>query len=336
MKIINFVLHITAKTMKLRTEIKPNKLAFNIDHTQQGLSLGSCFADNIATKLMRLKFPILANPFGTLYNPLSIYNSLVRLEQNKPFTEDELFNYNGLWHSAMHHGDFSGEDISSTLDQINTLYNQAVSAFQKSDYLIITFGTTWVYRELESQQVVSNCHKLPAKQFTRERLSFHTIFKLFSDLLTTSLQGKRIIFTVSPIRHIKDGLVENSLSKATLIAAIHALRDMFPSQVDYFPSYEIMMDDLRDYRFYKEDMLHPSDQAINYIWEQFSLVSFTSQTLKLNTELQSIVQASEHRVLKPQSASHGQFCKKTLTQIDELEVKHPYLDLSKEKKHFRR
>lgn len=320
--------------MKLRTEIQTSVLSHQITHSQQGLSLGSCFADNIANKLSRIKFPILANPFGTLYNPLSIYNALARLEQNTPFEQNELFSYNNLWHSNLHHGDFSQEDKEITLTNINTQYAKAIKNLAESDYIIITFGTIWYYRDLATGEVVSNCHKRPESQFKREKLSSQTIVELYTQLLNTTLKNKHIIFTVSPIRHLKDGLIENSLSKATLISAIHTIKDNFPNQVDYFPSYEIMNDDLRDYRFYKEDMTHPSDQAINYIWEQFSKAAFNEPTLTLNKQINNIIQASEHRILKLQSESHKAFCHKMLQQIATLKTQFPNLDLSREEQYF--
>ncbi|MFI3330920.1 MAG: GSCFA domain-containing protein [Rikenellaceae bacterium] len=320
--------------MKLRTEIEKIELNFKLDHSQKGLSLGSCFAENIASRLKRLRFDVCSNPFGILYNPASICSVLERVGQNRDFTENELFEHNNLWHSELHHGDFSSENPQDTLQIINSRYKEGVNALKNSSYVIITLGTAWVYKNAITGQVVGNCHKRAASDFTRHRLSVEEIISMLKKQIEGSLSGKKIIITVSPIRHIKDTLEGNSLSKATLILAAQTLKELYPERVNYFPSFEILNDDLRDYRFYKSDMIHPSDQAVDYVWSLFQEAVFSLETSTLNKQIDSLVSSSEHRVLKPNSPSHKVFCQRMSEKTMALKQQNPELKLDDLEQYF--
>ncbi len=279
--------------MKFRTEIEVAPWELKIDHRRRGFSVGSCFAERIAEWLRRAKFPIETNPTGVLYNPFSIADALEK-------------------------GD--------------------IESFRQADYVLITFGTAWVY-ELDGK-VVANCERRPANLFTRRRLGVEEIVERFSALLedkqptgTGVLAGKQVIFTLSPVRHLKDGFEENSLSKAVLRVAIGELVERYENAI-YFPAYEIFNDDLRDYRFYGADLAHPSTEAVGYVWEKFSTAAFDEATRRLIGEVENIARAIRHRPFNPDTQEHNQFRKSMLKQIRELAARHPELDLSDEIKFF--
>jgi GSCFA family. len=288
--------------------------------------MGSCFAENMGERLRKYGFDSDVNPFGILYNPLSIASSLERLMSGSPFTEAELFQYNGLWHSYAHHGNFSAVTAGETLEKINERLMTA--AVRLSDYgvLLVTFGTAWVYRKRDDDRIVANCHKVPERNFTRSRLSVEDITSLWIPLLQKLKQHNpdlRVLFTVSPIRHWKDGAHENQLSKATLLLAIEQLRER--CSVDYFPAYELMMDELRDYRFYAADMLHPSELAIDYIWDRFVASCFDKTTRETMREVEQINRAMSHRPLNPDSEEYLRFRKQTLLRRADLLQRFPHL-----------
>lgn len=254
--------------MKLQTivDIKPS--AWQIGYEDKILLVGSCFADSIGQMMAQRGLQVTCNPFGTLYNPVSIAQAM-QMTDIPPLVEHE-----GLWHSMAHHGSFSRTTEMETREAVQASIETMQRALQEATVVIVTFGTAWVYEQNGS--VVGNCHKLPAEQFSRRRLSADEIEALWAPLIAR-YPDKRWLFTVSPIRHIKDGLHENQLSKATLLQAVEAIRNQ-QSVLSYFPSYEIMLDELRDYRFYAEDLVHPSPVAIQYIWERFTETYCTPQT----------------------------------------------------------
>ena len=254
--------------MKLQTvvDIKPG--SWQIGYEDKILLVGSCFADSIGQMMAQRGLQVTCNPFGTLYNPVSIAQAM-QMTDIPPLVEHE-----GLWHSMAHHGSFSRTTEMETREAVQASIETMQRALQEATVVIVTFGTAWVYEQNGS--VVGNCHKLPAEQFSRRRLSADEIEALWAPLIAR-YPDKRWLFTVSPIRHIKDGLHENQLSKATLLQAVEAIRNQ-QSVVSYFPSYEIMLDELRDYRFYAEDLVHPSPVAIQYIWERFTETYCTPQT----------------------------------------------------------
>ncbi|MDR2843779.1 MAG: GSCFA domain-containing protein [Candidatus Symbiothrix sp.] len=269
--------------MKFRTEIVLPASALQITHQDKILMAGSCFVENLSAKLLGAGFTIHLNPFGIVYNPSSLANGLQDLIHKKVYTADDLFLYQDVYHSFAHHSRFSGREIDAVLQKINDRLASASDFLRQANVLIITFGTANTYRLVSTGEVVSNCHKLPAKAFVEERLTVEQITTRWNDLLTDLQKINphlNIIFTVSPIRHWKEGANGNQLNKAILLLAVNELLTANP-QCYYFPSYEIMLDDLRDYRFYADDLIHPNSQAVEYIWEKFSEVYFEAKTKAL-------------------------------------------------------
>lgn len=315
-----------------RTTIQPEQSKYKISYQTTVLFMGSCFTENIGDKMASLKFPVMINPFGVLYNPASVRKGLEILVDQKVFTPEDLGFFNEQWFSFNHDTEFSHPNQQKCLDKINRSIKLAASHLRKSKYLVITFGTSWVYKYLRTEKIVSNCHKIPGKEFERIKLGVEDIFVEWAKLinrLNELNKNLKIIFTVSPVRHWKDGAVQNQLSKSTLILAIHQLMKIFKN-VEYFPSYEIMMDDLRDYRFYAKDMLHPSDEAIEYIWDQFAETYFDQETKQIYQDIYKIVQAKNHRPLNPETGHHKRFLKAQLEQIEKLSRAYPFIDLTEE------
>ena len=309
--------------MKFRTEVIVPRAGFAITHSDRIMMLGSCFVESVSEKMLSANFRVDANPFGIVYNPVSVANGLRDLMNNRTYTEKDLFLHQGVYHSFAHHSRFSDVSETVALEGINSRIKQSAGFLRETTVLIITFGTANTYRWLSSGEIVSNCHKLPAKQFKEERLSVDQIVEQWSELIKEVQKQSpdlRILFTVSPIRHWKDGAHENQLNKATLLLAINELIKA-NNNCSYFPSYEMMMDDLRDYRFYAEDMIHPSSQAVDYIWEKFSNAYFNPNTKAFIKEWESIQKALNHRPFNPDSEEHQAFLKETERRKGELRVK---------------
>lgn len=322
--------------MQFRTYINIKPAAEQIDHTKSIFSLGSCFAENIASRLQRAKFHVASSPTGILFNPESIANTLDKLtlfanaDAAKRLIEAELRNTDGRWYNYNFHSVFCDSNKSHATDKMVSAHMAGVNALQRADIVIITFGTAWAYYLKECGEVVANCHKQPQSLFSRQLLSVEHIAKRYDKLLSDgALAQKRVIFTVSPIRHLADGAEDNSLSKATLRVAIAELVRNH-SNVEYFPSFEIVNDELRDYRFYADDMVHPSPLAIDYIWQRFSEYAFNTTTRQLIEQIARITQAAEHKPFEPTSEAHKRFCRQKLSQIEELNRAYPTLDFGKE------
>jgi len=319
-----------------RTTIQPEQSNYKISYQTPVLFMGSCFTENIGDKMQALKFPAIVNPFGVLYNPASVRKGMEILIDQKAFTPDDIGFFNEQWFSFYHDTEFSHPEQQKCLDKINGSIKLAASHLRKSKYLIITFGTAWVYKYLQTEQIVSNCHKIPAKEFERIKLGVEDIFVEWAKLINRINELNRnlkIVFTVSPVRHWKDGAIQNQLSKSTLILAIHQLMKIFKN-VQYFPSYEIMMDDLRDYRFYSDDMLHPSNEAIEYIWEQFAATFFDEGTQKIIQDIYRIVQAQNHRPINPETEAYKKFIKSQLKQVEQLAKLYSFIDFSDDLEYF--
>jgi hypothetical protein len=315
--------------MNLITEINIPKSKFDISYRNQLVMFGSCFSENIGKKLTESKFRTDVNPFGILYNPSSIGSSIKRLIYEKHFSENELFSHKEVWNSFSHHGSFSDISKEKTLKNINDRLLFSSNNLKKADFLILTFGTAWIYEEKATSKVVANCHKLPEKTFNRRRLSVEEIVCGYSTLLfdlRAFNPNIKIIFTVSPVRHWKDGAHENQLSKSTLLLAIDELQKNF-NFIDYFPAYEIVMDELRDYRFYEEDMLHPNSTAINYIWEKFSETYFSAETQKIKEEIIKITKAESHKAFNPDTKEHQVFLQKLKEKKKLLTKKYPFIEI---------
>ncbi len=319
-----------------RTTFELSESKVKIHEDNELLFIGSCFTENIGKKLTDYKSPILINPFGILYNPESIVQCLQMLLSGYEFSEQDLVEQNGVWNSFYHHSRFSGTNKREVLETINQQSKVGREALKRSKFLFITFGTAWVYQLKDTGNVVSNCHKLPDNKFNRFRLSVNDIFNKYTaliDELKTFNKDLQVVFTVSPVRHMKDGAVENQLSKSTLILATNQLAEQF-KQVSYFPAYEIMMDDLRDYRFYNTDMVHPSSLAIDYIWEAFKKSWVAKSAFEFIKEVEKINRAMQHRPFEPKAASHQAFIKKQIELISKLSKKYPKADFKKELAYF--
>ena len=307
--------------MKFRTEIKIKKSSSSITYQDALLFLGSCFSVNIHTKLRTLKFNTRSNPFGITYNPISLANQLHRIMENKEYCTEDLQFHNERWFSFDHHSDFSFTDKIECLTTINTSLETAHQQLKSAKFLFLTLGSSWVYHQNKNNTLVSNCHKLPAKQFTKslaetsemvEQLSY-SISKIKE--LNPTIQ---IVFSISPVRHLADGFFENQVSKGRLFDVIHQLKTNDDS-IHYFSAYEIVIDDLRDYRFYNSDLVHPSKEAISYIWEKFTETFISVESNSVIAKVAKVIQASNHRPFNVKSAAHQQFIAKTLIQIKDLD-----------------
>ena len=300
--------------MKLYTSVDIAPCARKIGYGDKVLLLGSCFADNIGAKFAEHYFQATINPLGTLYNPASIALSITDSQHSIP--DSRLIYHNGLWHSMMHHGTFSGKDKAAVLARCLEGYERLQRALKEATTVIVTFGTAWVY-EMDGQ-VVANCHKLPANRFTRRCLAVYEIVEMWQPIVA-SMPDKHWIFTVSPIRHVKDGLHANQVSKAILLQAVDELGQ------SYFPSYEIMMDELRDYRFYAEDMVHPSQVAVEYIWQRFVETYMTEDTRGEMRTLHQLWQDRHHRLLHPDSEEAERFRLHVEKQMVALKERYPWI-----------
>lgn len=308
--------------MKFRTEITAVPADFGITHSDKIAMLGSCFVENISSQLANAGFQIDVNPFGIVYNPLSLSNNLNQLLDDKRFTAHDLFRDKEIYHSFFHHSRFSGTNKEEVLATINSRLAESSAFLRKANLLIITFGTAFVYRLQSTGEVVSNCHKLPANRFSYKSLTVAEIVAEWTNLISKlqeAIPEIKILFTVSPIRHWKDGAHGNQLSKATLLLAVDELIKICPNCF-YFPAYEILLDDLRDYRFYAEDMLHPSPQAVDYIREKFSETYFSKETMGKIREYERIQQALNHRPFHPESEEHKAFRKKVEEELAQWKI----------------
>jgi len=316
---------------RFRTKIALPGYEKKLDYREKIVLMGSCFAENIGEKLTNRCFPVDVNPFGILYNPVSVGNSLEILMENKRFGDEDIFFSNERWNSYHHHSRFSHQDKEICLGQINKRVTNGVEQLRQASFLFITFGTAWVYENREDRKVVSNCHKQPAKQFRRYRLNVDETVARWETLLTRLWEmnpGLQVIFTVSPIRHWKDGAHENQISKSVLFLVIEGLIAKFGKErIAYFPSYEIVMDELRDYRFYASDMVHLSELAVDYIWERFSDVLITSDSLDIMKKVEKLRLAVEHRPFDPEAESYRLFLDNQLTRADKLMKQYPFLNI---------
>ena len=322
--------------MSFFTEINITDFPWKMDYTKSMMFFGSCFSENMGQKLLDMKFNIDLNPFGILYNPVSIANSLKILIEKRLFTKYDLFQDQGQWNSFYHHSRFSDSEREMALEKINSRIYHSHEFLAKADFLLITFGTSWVYEYNQTGQIVSNCHKVPSSQFRRYRLDMAGITALYSELIKELLRFNpklKVVFTVSPIRHWKDGAVENQLSKSVLLLAIdQIIRTLGNNYCKYFPSYEIMMDELRDYRFYAEDMIHISPVAIDYIFERFSKVMVSPESLVTAKQVMKIKKNLAHRAVNGTSPEYEKFLLYNMEEINKLTINFPYLNFINEKK----
>ena len=286
--------------MNFRTEIQIKKSAEKINHTQKVLLLGSCFAQNMQVKFAEGGFEAM-HPFGAIYNPYSVANSFKLIAENKSIAEESLFFEKDKWNSYAFHSSYSSADKNEALHLMSKAVNEANEILNSENpIIVVTLGTSWVYELNETGEIVANCHHSAASSFTRRAMSVEEIVEALKPICNT---GKRVIFTVSPVRHLKDGAHENQLSKSRLLLAVDKLVSEHKN-CEYFPSYEIVLDELRDYRFFTEDMAHPTALAVDYIWKRFSDTYFSDKTIDGIKEYEKIVKTEKHRPSNPESEQY--------------------------------
>lgn len=313
--------------MKFRTEVDIKESKKKIEVEDKIFSIGSCFASEMSDLLHQGQLQTINNPFGTIFNPFSINNAIKRLHDAGFYEEEELITFNDEFISLDHHTNFDTRYIHQTLNKINSKIEEGNSFLQNSNWIIITYGTSFIYEFIPKQKLVANCHKIPQKFFEKRLLTHQeltdSIYNTILNLNDICKDNVQILFTVSPVRHTKDGMVENQLSKSKLITAIHEVISQF-EHCHYLPVYEILMDDLRDYRFYKEDMIHPNNQAVNYIFDKFGGAYFSETTKDFIKENFKIYRALEHRTNDEKDPKYIEF-KEKLNQRIEIQrqkVKH--------------
>jgi GSCFA family len=328
--------------MKFHYEFDIKPIAQPISHVHKLMLVGSCFTENMGEKLKKHQFKVLENPNGILFNPVSVAEAIINVVENKQYTEADLFNYNEGWHSWQHHSRFSGITAGEALQKINTATQQAHNYIKHADYLMITLGSAWIYTLTDKASnaqvgtVAANNHKAPADWFVRKLMDVSqviTVLATMMDRVGALNPNINIIFTISPVRHLREGVVDNNRSKAILITAIHHLIEKLP-KLYYFPAYELVIDDLRDYRFYAEDLVHPNYHATQYVWQKFIDACLSEQAKQLITDIADINLAFNHKAFNPTSAQHKKFLATYLQKTKQLQEQHGYLDFAKELAYF--
>ena len=322
--------------MLFSTKVPISKSDNPIDYNSKIMFFGSCFAENMAQKFQYFKFDTIINPFGIIFNAVSIERLINRVVNKIEFTENDVFFHNDLWHCYEVHSELSNPDKIELLHNLNSILNETNNQLIKATHFVITYGTSWIYKlrkvHFDNQNIVANCHKVPQKEFSKELLSIQTIensIKTTLKLIQKVNPNCHFIFTVSPVRHIKDGFVENTLSKSHLIAALHNYlsknQNLQPETCNqsYFPSYEIMMDELRDYRYYATDMLHPNQTAIDYIWIQFFENNLSESVFSIMNQICDIQKALKHRAFNPNSENYKKFLDNLNQKINSLQKNNP-------------
>ncbi len=314
--------------MEFRTSIKTSENRGLITHQDGVMMLGSCFSDNVGNRLRHAMFNVDINPFGTLYNPFSIASSVDRIIECRPVDGTNMFQANGQWNSFLFHSKFSKTDKMRAMELMNERIIQAHNNLREAKALVITLGTAVVYRLKSTGKVVSNCHKVPQHEFVKKMESVDAMTEVLDHCITQLHEFNpdlKIIFTVSPIRHIADGLETNMLSKASLRVAVNTLVSRYKGLVDYFPAFEIMLDDLRDYRFYATDMVHPSDVAIEYIWQTFQATYFDDRTAQAVARCERVWKRLMHKPMTDNRESIERFNSDTRTVVNNLAKEYPYI-----------
>ncbi|MHA6279510.1 GSCFA domain-containing protein [Salinimicrobium sp. CAU 1759] len=310
--------------MEFRTQVPISPQEPKIGYSSKVLLLGSCFVENIGKKLDYFKFRNLLNPFGILFHPAAINNFLKRVKEQHIYTKADIFFHNEAWHCYEAHSDLNAVEKEEILNKLNAAVKETADFLKSATHVIITPGTAWGYRLKESGEVVANCHKVPQANFSKEITEVKNALFETSEILRMLNPSAEIIFTVSPVRHLKDGFVENQLSKAKLITAIQEIVTS-EEHCSYFPSYEIMMDELRDYRFYSEDMVHPNQIAVDYIWEKFREAWIASEASETMKKVDTIQKGLLHRPFNETSEAHQKFRKDLQQKIEKLENEVPQI-----------
>ncbi len=328
--------------MKFHFEFDIKKSPRTIQHAQPIMLMGSCFTENMGEKLRKHQFTVLENPNGILFNPVSVAEALNSYLENKQITSDAIFEYNESWHSWKHHSRFSGTSAADCMQKINASTQTAHTYLAKTDHLMITLGSAWLYTLTEQASnavvgsVAANNHKAPAVWFQKRLMPAEEVVAVLQNTLTklcTAYPHIQILFTISPVRHLREGVIENNRSKAMLIQAVHQLTEIF-EQAYYFPAYELVIDDLRDYRFYAEDLVHPNYQATQYVWEKFTEACMHEETKNLMKEIADINLAYQHKPFNANTSQHRQFLNTYLAKTKSLLQQYPFIDFSKEIDYF--
>jgi hypothetical protein len=318
--------------INFRTEVELPKTPSQLSYRKNAMMVGSCFTENIGNYLHSHYFPVQTNPCGILYNPASLANCLSFLVKGKQFDYSDLFFANGLWNSFYFHSRFSNPDKNKALEAMNGSLSNASQNLKISSHLFVTFGTSWIFREKDQNSIVGNCHKLPANKFVREKLSVEEMTGIWIPLLNDlfAIQPNlSVVLTISPIRHLKDGSFENQLSKSTLFLLVDRLLTHFGAEkITYFPSYELVMDELRDYRFYATDMLHLSETATEFIQEKFNEVFFDKESKEISFKIGKIVKTLAHKPFQGESSSYQELLLKMEKEVKKITSDHPGIELN--------
>lgn len=315
--------------MQLQTIVPIKPLENKIDYHSKIVSVGSCFAVNMALRFQQYQFQNSVNPLGILFHPVAIERLIDFTVRNKTFTEEDVFLHNEIWSSFDAHSDLNELEQEDIVDTLNAKVQKFKHYLQDASHFILTLGTAWVYRNIEKDHLVANCHKIPQNQFSKEILAISTCLDAIEKIekgirkINPTIQ---IIYTISPVRHIKDGYVENQRSKSHLIAALQQHLEKQSTHNYYFPSYEIMMDELRDYRFYTKDLLHPNEIAIDYIWEKFTENCLNSSILKTMKMVDEVQKGLAHRPFNPYTEAHQTFLDKLAQKLDVLLEQYPFMN----------
>jgi hypothetical protein len=316
-----------------RTEIQITDAPRQISHNESLFLVGSCFAEHIGAKLLAHKFQLIENPFGILYNPLSILKFFKSIAKEKNYTPKDLESKDGIYCHFDAHGRLNDADQQIVCQNLNNSIQLSFQQIKKVSWLILSLGTSFYYEHRVKKTIVANCHKFPSSQFLRKRLSveenFQTLTRI-SSIVKNLNPNINILLTVSPVRHIRDGLQENQLSKAALLLAVNQLQQS-EENVFYFPSYELLLDDLRDYRFYKSDMLHPNTQAIEYIWQKFETSFIHPESRLINNKINEFIRGLNHKAFHPKSEKHLVFLRNLLKRIENFEADYPFIPFTNEK-----
>lgn len=328
--------------MKFHFEFDIKKAQRSIHHQQKIMLMGSCFTENIGDKLRKHKFSILENPNGILFNPVSVAEAIGVYIDDKKITGADIFQHNETWHSWKHHSRFSGINSEECVQKINESISAAYAYLKNTDHLLLTLGSAWLYTltgeapNATIGSIAANNHKAPANWFQKRLMKTEEVVQILNDTLKRLFAFNpdvQVIFTISPVRHLREGVIENNRSKAVLIQAVHQLVEQYES-LYYFPAYELVIDDLRDYRFYAEDLVHPNYQATQYVWEKFTAACMNDETRNLMKEIAEINLAYQHKPFNPLTQQHQKFLASYLIKTRSMLNQYPYLDLSSEADYF--
>ena len=313
--------------MKLQTQLPLEIQSPLIDYSSKLVLLGSCFAENIAEKFSYYKFQNEVNPLGVLFHPIAILDLLTRAHENNPYSEKDIFFSNGCWQSFQSHSRLNSISQIEILDHLNKALKSTQDQLKNASHVILTFGTAWVYEHIQSKTIVANCHKQPQKEFEKSILSIDQLQDTFNSIISIlkSFNPKvTVVFSISPVRHLKDGFVENNLSKAHLITALHSVINT-TENTHYFPSYELLMDELRDYRFYKQDMVHPNQIAIDYVWEKFQPIWIDADVNPIMQEVNQLQKGFAHKPFNPLAEEHAIFLSSLAKKAKAMESRFPFM-----------